>query len=286
MKKVNNLTIGFIGQGWIGKNYAYNFEERGFNVVRYSLEPEYIKNKTKIKKCDIVFVAVPTPTTPKGHNDSIVRNSIKLIGKGKIAVIKSTIFPGVTSLIQKENPDKFILNSPEFLSEATASHDAAFPKRNIIGIPQFTKVFRDKAELVLSVLPPAPYNKICLSLDAEIIKYGRNTLGFFRVIFTNLLYDVTSSLGGNWEDVKEAMIADPDTGPTYMNPIHKTGRGAGGGCFIKDFAVFRELYEKSINDKLGVDVLRSLEKKNIELLKKTHKDLDLLSGVYGEDVLK
>jgi len=28
--------IGFIGQGWIGKNYADNFEERGFTVIRYA----------------------------------------------------------------------------------------------------------------------------------------------------------------------------------------------------------------------------------------------------------
>ena len=57
-------TIGFIGQGWIGKNYADDFEERGFEVVRYGLEPEFAENKDRIKDCDIVFVAVPTPTRP------------------------------------------------------------------------------------------------------------------------------------------------------------------------------------------------------------------------------
>ncbi len=60
-----NKKIGFIGQGWIGKNYADDFEKRGFEVVRYAQEEPYIKNKEAIADCDIVFIAVPTPSTPE-----------------------------------------------------------------------------------------------------------------------------------------------------------------------------------------------------------------------------
>ena len=70
--------IGFIGQGWIGKNYADNFEERGFTVIRYALEEPYNGNKDKIKDCDIIFIAVPTPSTPQGFDDSIVRQAVAL----------------------------------------------------------------------------------------------------------------------------------------------------------------------------------------------------------------
>jgi len=58
--------IGFIGQGWIGKNYADDFEKRGYEIVRYALESPYIDNKEKIKECDIVFIAVPTPQHSQG----------------------------------------------------------------------------------------------------------------------------------------------------------------------------------------------------------------------------
>ncbi len=278
--------IGFIGQGWIGKNYANDFESRGHNVIRYSLDPEYIKNKQKIKKCDIVFIAVPTPTTPGGFSDAIVREAVKLVGKGNIGVIKSTILPGTTSDIQKQNKGIYVVHSPEFLTEASAAYDAAFPKRNIIGIPENTKMFREKAELILSVLPGAPYSVICGALDAEIIKYGRNILGVFRIMFTNILYDLTLKLGGDWTAVRDAIASDPDNGPTYMNPIHKSGRGAGGHCFIKDFAAFTRLYEAVVGDASGVDLLKTLENKNIDLLLKSNKDLDLLQGVYGKDVQK
>ena len=53
--------IGFIGQGFIGKNYADDFVRRGYKVVRYARGAEFAKNKIKIKECDIVFIAVPTP---------------------------------------------------------------------------------------------------------------------------------------------------------------------------------------------------------------------------------
>lgn len=283
MKDTKKLKIGFIGQGWIGKNYANDFEARGYATVRYSLEPEYAHNKNLIADCDIVFIAVPTPTTPGGFDDSIVRKAVSLVGKRKTAVIKSTILPGTTESIQKAYPDVFVLNSPEFLTEATAAHDAAFPERNIIGIPESNKAYIKKAEKVLSVLPVAPYNKICMSLEAEIIKYGRNVSGFFRIIFTNILYDLTVRLGAEWAPIQEAMSADPDTGPTYTNPIHKSGRGAGGHCFIKDFAAFSHLYKTALSDDaFGVSILESLENKNINLLRLSRKDIDLLTGVYGD----
>ncbi|MCK5026836.1 MAG: hypothetical protein KAS07_00305, partial [Candidatus Pacebacteria bacterium] len=60
------------------------------------------------------------------------------------------------------------------------------------------------------------------------------------------------------------------------------GRGAGGHCFIKDFAVFKSLYSDDVGDSLGNEMLSALENKNIELLKNSQKDLDLLEGVYGK----
>src|SRR4030042_5540602 len=148
--------IGFIGQGWIGKNYADNFAERGFNVVRYGLEEPYAQNGEHIKDCDIVFIAIPTPSTPQGFNAEILKKVIKKVGHGKIAVIKSTVFPGTTEQIQKENPDIFVLHSPEFLTESTASYDAANPIRNIVGIPVVNDNYHRKAADVMAGLARAP----------------------------------------------------------------------------------------------------------------------------------
>lgn len=150
--------IGFIEQGFIGKNYADDFERRGYTTVRYALEEPYRDNKEKIKDCDIVFIAVPTPTTPEGFDDSIVQFALSLVGVGKIAVIKSTLLPGSTKKFQAAFPDRFILHSPEFLAEKTATHDAAHPNRNIIGMPEKTSEFEERAAQVLAALPPAEYS--------------------------------------------------------------------------------------------------------------------------------
>lgn len=278
--------ISFIGQGWIGKHYADNFEERGYEVVRYSLEEPYIKNKGRINDSDIIFVAVPTPTTPEGFDDSVLCEAIKLVDKGKTVVIKSTIALGVTESIQDDNPDLFIMHSPEFLVEATASHNVANPERVIVGIPFMRDDYKEKAREVIDIMPDASFKKICSSREAELIKYAGNCNLYVKVIFANLLYDLARESGCKWDVIRDSVVADSRIGKSHMNPVHNGGRGAAGDCFIKDFAAFTNMYEKKIGDKLGVDVLRSIEKKNIDLILKSGKDIGLLRGVYGSSLNK
>lgn len=284
MKEGSKSKIGFIGQGYVGKNYADDFERRGFTTVRYSLEKPFIENRDKIKNCDIVFIGVPTPTTTKGFDDSIVRSSIALVGEGKIAVIKSTIVPGTTKSLQKQYPSRIIFYSPEFLSESSAAHDAANPFSNIIGLGADTKEQRKAAELVHRILPKAKFTLTCDSTEAELIKYGHNGSGYVEIVFFNLMYDLADKLGVTWEPIEKALQADPYIAHRYAKPIHKTGRGAGGHCFIKDFAALRELYEKEVKDAAGVSALTAVEEKNMNLLSKSGKDLDLLKGVYGDRI--
>ncbi|MBU4347643.1 hypothetical protein KKF23_03785 [Patescibacteria group bacterium] len=290
---MKDKKIGFIGQGWIGKNYADNFEERGYNVIRYGLEESYANNGDKIKECDIVFIAVPTPTTPRGFNGSILRDAVKLTGEGKIAVIKSTILPGTTESIQEENSRIFVLHSPEFLTESTAAYDAAHPNRNIIGIPRDDEIYQQAAKTVLSVLPRAPYELVCSAREAELVKYMGNCFLYLKVVYVNMLYDLAKSFGCRWETMAEALAKDSRIGSSHLKPVHasghvdegKGGRGAGGHCFIKDFAAFTKLYEEQVGDKRGIAVLEAIKEKNLDLLVSSGKDLDLLAGVYGQDVI-
>jgi len=282
---MNKIKIGFIGQGYVGKNYADDFEARGYDVVRYAKEKPYNKNKEAIKHCAVVFVAVPTPTTPKGYDDSIIRKAVSLVEKGKIAVIKSTIVPGTTKSIQEENPDIFVLHSPEFLTESTARYDAKNPSLNIIGLPIQNEIFQEKARAVLDLLPKSQYEKICLAEEAEIIKYAHNNLGYIKLVFINMVYDLAIKLGTDWEVIREALASDPMVATKlnyHLDPIHKSGRGAGGPCLIKDFEAFARLYEKTFpQDMSGISVLKGNVKKNIELLYSSGKDVKILEGVYN-----
>lgn len=279
-----DIKIGFVGQGWIGRHYADEFESRMYSVVRYSLEEPYIKNKHLIKDCEVVFIAVPTPTTEDGFDESIVREALTLVGEKKIAVIKSTLLPGITEKLQNEFPDVFVLHSPEFLAEATAAHDAAKPQRNIVGIPIDTPEYRQKAVSILRILPEAPYKKVMRSRDAEMVKYAGNCFLFTKVMYMNMIYDLADKIGCDWKALHEGLIHDPRVGESHTQPIHSSGRGAGGHCLIKDFEAFRQLYLSQVPDTYGDNVLRAMAEMNINLLKSTNKDLDLLVGVYGEDL--
>ena len=283
---MNETTIGCIGQGWIGKQYANDFEKRGYKTVRYALEKEYEANKDKIADCDIVFIAVPTPTTVEGFDASIVRSVLPLVGKGKIAVIKSTVLPGTTEMLQKEFPEIIVMHVPEFLREATAAKDVADPERNIVGIVDDTETHRAAAQKVLEVLPPAPFTSIISAKAAELIKYAGNVFLAMKVVYANLLYDLSGSLGIEYEQVREALAADSRIGPSHLSPVaasghtDKVGRGAGGHCFIKDLEAFRVLYEE-VGDQRGNELWRSIVRKNNQLLIDSGKDEELLKGVYG-----
>lgn len=278
--------LGFIGQGWIGKAYADNFEERGYEVVRYSLEKPWVKNKDRIKECDIVFIAVWTPTTPEGFDISVVESVLPLVGEGKTAVLKSTILPGTTLELQKKFPKITVLYGPEFLSIASHVHDAAHPFANLVGMPESDARHYLAAERVMKMLPKAPLSLICKSAEAEIFKYSHNASGYAQVILFNLMYDLGQKFGVNWDVVNRAIQADPLISNRYSNPIHKSGRGAGGGCFIKDIAALRAHIKKHLpHDELAHQVFDAMEAKNIELLTRSNKDLDLLEGVYGKAIV-
>lgn len=276
-----NFTVGFIGQGWIGRNYGNVFEKNGVPVVRYSLEAPFVQNKELIAKCTIVFIAVPTPTTPTEIDISAILNVMPLIQKGAIVVIKSTIPPGTTIRIQAKYPDLFVLHSPEFLSEATAEFDAEYPKRNIVGIPKDEPEFRERATQVLSLLPKAPFELICSSTESELIKYGANTFYYTKVVYMNMLYDFAKELGCDWQVIKAMYANDPWVGPMHLDPIHKNGRGAGGNCLIKDFAAFKRMYTERISNTESLALLEAIEKKNLALLKESNKNQEYVERIYG-----
>ena len=286
-KKIEGEKIGFIGQGWIGKNYADDFEERGYRVVRYDVE-KFANNKDLIADCSIVFIAVPTPTTKKGFDYSIVESVLPLIGKGKTTVIKSTVLPGTTEKLQKKFPKIHIFHSPEFLMEATAAHNARHPDRNIIGIPTLNAKNKKLAEEVLKVLPKSDYNKVMHVREAEMVKYIGNGFLYTKVVFFNIMFDMLKAQKLDYENVREAVAMDPRITGAHTKILHNSGhtrhigRGAGGHCFIKDFEAMLGMHKQFLGEDLGLKALKGYREKNNSLLVNSKKDLELLSGVIGK----
>jgi len=274
------MKIGFVGTGIIGKAYAEDFKNRGHQVIQYSLDKDFIKNKGKIKECEITFIAVPTPTLPdKGFDCQNIEESLKLIGKGKIAVIKSTILPGTTDRLQKKYPDIFLFHSPEFLRARSAMEDAKKPDRNIIG---YTEKSKRLAGTVLSVLPEAKYVAELPAKTAEMIKYAGNVFLTTKVVYANFLYDLCEKLAVDYEDIRQALSHDKRIGPSHLFVDFEGGRGAGSACFIKDIEAFKQFCQRMKLDQESLDLIQSVIEKNKRLLKESGKDLDILCSVYGD----
>ncbi|MCF7794858.1 hypothetical protein K9M50_00650 [Patescibacteria group bacterium] len=283
----DNIKIGFIGQGFIGGNMANDFEKRGYNIVRYDLE-KFPHNKELIQTCDYVFIAVPTPTTPQGFNCDIIFKVMDLIGKGKTAIIKSTIKVGTTDKLQKIHNDKYIIHSPEFLTEKNAENDTKYPERNVVG---YTQKSKEKADKVLNILPKAKFNFKIKAKEAELVKYMGNTLLMTKVLFSNIFYNIAEENKVDYNKISNVVGHDSRIGLSHLKIKHQSGvdgdlgRGAGGHCFIKDMATLIEMASecnmKKKENKLGLEILKKYVEFNNYLLTSSKKDLDLLKGIYN-----
>jgi UDP-glucose 6-dehydrogenase len=200
-------------------------------------------------------------------------------------VIKSTIVPEFARELLEAYPDRFILISPEFLTETTARFDTDNPDRNIIGVPDIEdEAWMSKAEEIMKMLPKSKNNIFCTYEEASLIKYAGNCFFYVKNMFFNMLYELATAYKLDWELIRDAVASDPRIGDVHTHILHKKGRGAGGHCLPKDFVVFRKLYFKHVgtDDIDGCNILINNEAKNKKLLKKSKKDLDILGEVYGK----
>ncbi len=69
----------------------------------------------------------------RGFDDSFLLDAVARVRGPKTVVIKSTVLPGTTELLQERYPQHRFMFNPEFLREATAYDDFVNPDRQIVG---------------------------------------------------------------------------------------------------------------------------------------------------------
>ena len=170
--------------------------------------------------------------------------------------------------------------NPEFLTESQAWEDFISPDRQIVGTT--AKSMSDAIE-VLNLLPRKNFirpwtsdyaKKSINATEAEFGKYASNVFGYIKVIYANILADLSHVLNKkylkdkipgrvNYENIRELISADLRIGPAWLNVEHGQYCGAGGYCFPKDmnaFIAFGETLEKdAIKKKL-------LDKQHLKIL--------------------
>ena len=310
----SKLKVGIIGLGMVGEPIKRWFTEhngykRGKDLFCYDVDPKK-GYSDDVNKADVIFVSVPTPPNDDGScNTSIVESAVAGVKDGKIVVVKSTVTPGTVENLQKKHPKKGLIFNPEFITELQAWEDFISPDRQLVGTT--AKSMSDAIE-VLNLLPrknfirpwSSDYSKKWINAtEAEFGKYASNVFGYIKVVYGNILADLSHTLNKkyikdkissriNYENIRELIAADLRIGPAWLNVEHGQYCGAGGYCFPKDMNAFiafgesleRDAMKKKLLDKkhlktlqMGLAVLKAIRDYNKVLIESQGLSMDDVS---------
>ncbi len=231
-----------MGVGWVGGALARWFDDAGLAPLRYD-PPKGLGVESDLARAEIVFVCLPTPYDENngGFDLSYIENGVAAIPGKKIVVIKSTVLPGTTAQLKARYPQHTFLFNPEFLRQASADADLRAPDRQIIGAAIES---HEAANVVLEILPPAPFTRIIGTVEAEMIKYFGNCFLALKVVFANQMFDMCTAVGAEYDVIKECAAADPRIGASHLQVLQDGYRGYSGSCFPKDMRALIQFGER------------------------------------------
>lgn len=248
------MIIGIIGNGFVGKS-TYSIVNNKSNIVYvYDIEPSKCipqnLNMCELRKCDIIFICVPTPMKYSGECYlDIVKNVVKKlndivdINKTSI-VLRSTVPCGTSDSLN-------VSFMPEFLTEKNWKSDCYHCKNWIIGVNNDIVINKIKNILEESVKHNCIlYNNlhILYNREAEMIKLFKNVFLSTKVSFCNEIYSFCQFNKINYELVKDIVCLDERINSSHMNvPGHDGKTGYGGTCLPKDiYSLQFEMKKKKI----------------------------------------
>jgi len=274
--KINNLQKGII------PIYEPGLEE----LVRKNYKNKKLKFSTdldsSIKKSDIVFICVGTPTKKNGIGADlsqiylVSKEISKSINKFKIIITKSTV-PVTTGdeiekiLLKKVNKNKFsVISNPEFLREGEAIRDFIYPDRVVVGAND-----KKSANILKNLYSPLiSKGAKFISTNrraAELIKYASNAFLATKITFINEIANLCEKTDIDVEDISIGIGLDKRIGSRFL----RAGPAYGGSCFPKDTKAIVTTADKF---KTNLSVIKSVIKSNTLrsklLLKKVDKILN------------
>jgi UDPglucose 6-dehydrogenase len=201
-----------------------------------------------IKKADIIFVSVNTPTKTYGEGagkasdlqflEKTARNIISAAESDKIIVEKSTLPVRTAHAMERilntndKNIHFDILSNPEFLAEGSAIADLENPDRVLIGSRETESGIKARNEVVEIYANWIPREKIITSnlWSAELSKLVANAFLAQRISSINSISALCEKTEANITEISNAIGTDSRIGNKFLN----ASVGFGGSCFKKD----------------------------------------------------
>ena len=250
------LNIGIVGLGVVGSACKYGFMKLGHNIYEHDLK---LNTSLKdLKKTDICYICVPTPSNSDGSCDSsivekVVNQLANMDYKGIVA-LKSTVTPGTTKRL-KESTNLKMCFVPEFLRERCAISDFT-ENHDLLAIGTSDE---DIYHLIKQSHGKFPKKVVKLSTtEAELLKYYSNVFNALRITFANAFYEISTRLNANYTKIKDAFMLRGTTVDMYMD-VNENFRGYAGVCLPKDTAAIAALVKDL---KLDLTLFETIERDN------------------------
>lgn len=310
--KLKNMVICVVGLGYVGMPLAEAFSKQvrviGFDIDKKKVSKqnkeyptlELTSDPRKIKKADVVIIAVPTPVTQHKEPDMrMVISASKIVGRnlknGAIVVLESTVYPGVTeeivgSVLEKESGLKlgkdFKLGySPERMNPGDKEHAIDKIIKIVSGMDkETTETLADLYGMITNVY------KVKNIKIAEAAKVIENIQRDLNIALMNELSIIFGKMG---LDTKEIL----DAASTKWNFVRFSPGLVGGHCIPVDpyYLVYKAreldyhpqviLAGRAINDQMAKHVARMAIKAINETGRTIKNSKVLIMGLtYKENV--
>lgn len=228
---INEQTVARINSG------TMPFMEDGADpLLRDALERGTIRattDPTALSGVDTVVVIIGTPVDEHLNPDPwAVRGAIadisEHLGDGQLLVLRSTVFPGVTALIEElmaeRGLDIDVVGAPERIAEGKAMTELyELPQiiagRSAAAIERGAALFRLLTETIVEMEPE----------EAELAKLFTNTWRYIKFATSNQLFMIANSYGLDYERIRSGLAE----GYPRAADLPKAGFAA-GPCLFKD----------------------------------------------------
>lgn len=289
------------GGGHVGLPLAIGLADRGSSVVVYDInaatvdkinqgilpfaepgaEPKLKDNLAQgrlvasadpavVASAEHVIVVIGTPVDEHLNPDpnaipAALGDTAKHFRDGQILILRSTIFPGVTALVERMVKDMGLKMDVAFCPERIAEHKAM---EELFSLPQIvssrTEGGRERAARLFSTLTE---EIVHLSPEeAELAKLFTNTWRYIKFAAANQFYMMANDRGLDFERIREGLSRN------YPRAQDIPGAGfAAGPCLFKDTMQLAAFSDNKfalghsamlVNEGLPLYVVTQLEKKH------------------------
>lgn len=222
------MQVAIIGYGYVGK-YMHQLFPNAKIYDKYI--PQY---NIELDKCDIAFIAVPTPCVNQGELDcSNVEEAIKNC-KSDLIVIRSTTQPGFCDRMAQKYKNKRIVMQPEYLGETVGHYYNDVKNRNFIVLGGEPADRRAVIECYHQAYSANITIRQVSRLEAEVIKLAENRAAFYKIMQCQELYDVCESANIDYYTVRDVVYGDDVRFNLFWTFVYPNNRGANSKCIPKD----------------------------------------------------